>query len=145
MPVGQTTSPSSEDTKVPNGMHQAKANAITIFITFSLLFLRYWSFEATGAWNPPAVTIAVLFVISLFVQVGALVRGLRVEDNEIAVYRETIYIFRIAVYILLGTIPVSAVGFSNYFHYYSFNVSLEDLLHPERRPPANPEACPKPG
>jgi hypothetical protein len=133
MPIPPTPPMPAKPPEVPNGMHQAKATAITIFITFSLLFLRYWTFENTGDWNPPSITIETLFIISLGFQVYALVRGLRIEDNDVATYQRTIRIFKIGVYVLLLSVPIALIGFLSRSPYFSFSVSLFNVFHGNAR------------
>ena len=40
----------TERRPLPNGYRQGIITAITVLLGFSLLFLRFWSFEAPGRW-----------------------------------------------------------------------------------------------
>jgi hypothetical protein len=57
---------------------------------FSLYFLRFWNFEAPGAWTAEALIAAALMVLSVILQVVALWRSLQLEDDFAPVYRVTL-------------------------------------------------------
>jgi len=62
----------------------------TLFLAFSLAFLRYWGFEAPGAWHWYSVIPIGLMAVSVLLQLVALFRALRLEDVQPAVYRVTV-------------------------------------------------------
>src|SRR5260370_25495807 len=57
---------------LPAGYRQGIISAITVLLGFSLLFLRYWSFEASGEWTVVSFVAAVLLHVSLLPRIFAL-------------------------------------------------------------------------
>jgi hypothetical protein len=93
---------------LPIGYRQGVITAITVMLGFSLYFLRFWNFEAPGAWSPLAITAAVLIVISVALQLVALWRSLQIEDDREPVYRRTLQWFLAGVIAsVLGVIAAS--------------------------------------
>jgi hypothetical protein len=70
-------------------------------------------------------------VISLIIQISALLRGLRIEDDAPPVYRRTILIFTWGVFVLLVAIPVEVIGMLDIHPYFSNKVSIWSLVHGE--------------
>ena len=64
--------------------------AITVLLGFSLTFLRFWSFEAPGKWTPRSVVSTGILVVAVGLQIYALFRSLRLEDDEASEYRKTV-------------------------------------------------------
>jgi 4-amino-4-deoxy-L-arabinose transferase-like glycosyltransferase len=91
---------------VPQGYRQGFITAITVMIGFSLAFIRFWSFEASGAWTKQAVIATAGLTVALVLQIVALVRSLRIEDDEVSEYRITVRWF-VASVVTLG---VALVG-----------------------------------
>ena len=97
--------PAAEQTPsaLPAGYRQGIITAITVLLGFSLTFFRFWSFEAPGQWTARSVvsTLAVLVAVSL--QLVALFRSLRLEDENAVEYRKTVVWFiASAVALVLG-------------------------------------------
>jgi hypothetical protein len=78
---------------LPQGYRQGIITAITVMLGFSLYFLRFWNFEAPGAWTAAALTAAVLMVLSVLLQLVALWRSLQPEDDDEPLYRRTLQWF----------------------------------------------------
>ncbi len=76
---------------------------------FSLLFLRYWSFEAPGEWSPAAVTSTVLLAIAILLELVALWRSLQLEDDEPSEYRKTLRWFLASTVLLLISVFFAAL------------------------------------
>ncbi|MEJ8845284.1 hypothetical protein [Variovorax rhizosphaerae] len=59
---------------VPAGCRQGIVTAVTIFIGFSLAFLRFWTFEAPGDWTPRSVLAAVILGVPIAMEIHVLFR-----------------------------------------------------------------------
>jgi hypothetical protein len=96
---------------IPNGYRQGLVTAVTIFLAFTLAFLRFWGFEAPGDWWWGSIIVAALMVISLALQIYALWRALRVEDDKPEVYRVTVGWFMGAITSLVFSFVMSMFVF----------------------------------
>lgn len=94
---------------LPVGYRQGVISAITVLLGFSLLFLRYWSFEAPGEWSPAAVVSTVLLAIAILLELIALWRSLQLEDDEASEYRKTLRWFLASIVVLLISIFFAAL------------------------------------
>lgn len=86
---------------VPSGYHEGLILAITVLLAFTLAFLRYWTFDAPGDWTWLSVTSLSALVLSVLLQLVALFRALRVQDEQTAVYGVTVRWFAVAVILLV--------------------------------------------
>lgn len=80
---------SSQVPVVPVGYRQGFITAISVLLAFTLAFWRYWSFESPGPWNPLSLAVEVSLGVAAGLQVVALFRSLRVEDDHVPEYRRT--------------------------------------------------------
>ncbi|SFK33229.1 hypothetical protein [Methylocapsa palsarum] len=103
------TDPASAPRPLPNGYRQSIGNAITIFLGFSLTFLRGWVFEAPGDWTPRSVAAALVLTIPIFMEIHALFRSLRLADDDAAEYVKTVRWFIASVIAMVFAILLSAV------------------------------------
>jgi hypothetical protein len=88
---------------VPAGYRQGIITAITVLLGFSLAFWRFWGFESTGHWTARALVAAAALVAAVCLQIVALFRSLRVEDDEVPEYRKTVrWFLASAVALLIG-------------------------------------------
>src|SRR4029453_6868224 len=78
---------------LPNGYRQGVITAITVMLGFSLYFLRFWNFEAPGAWTVLSAAAALLMLLSVVLQLIALWRSLQVADDSEPVYQRTLQWF----------------------------------------------------
>jgi len=101
---------------MPAGYRQGVITAITVFIGFSLAFLRYWAFEAPGDWTLRSLVALVLMLIPIFAQIHALYRALLIEDDNQASYRVTIKWFLWSVVGMLFAVCAAAVVVSGATH-----------------------------
>ncbi|HXE29467.1 MAG TPA: hypothetical protein VN656_13195 [Stellaceae bacterium] len=85
---------------LPQGYRQGIITAITVLLGFSLLFLRFWSFDAPGDWTPTSIVAALLLGISLVSQFIALWRALQVADDDEREYGKTLRWFLFSVLLL---------------------------------------------
>ncbi|MGH8118559.1 MAG: hypothetical protein ACREP0_08245 [Rhodanobacteraceae bacterium] len=93
---------------VPWGYRPGIITAITVFLAFSLAFLRYWGFEAPGRWHLYSVFSICVLAVSVVLQIVALFRALRLEDIQPAVYRVTVRWFAVAVVVMVIGVLLAA-------------------------------------
>ena len=67
---------------IPAGYRQGVISAITVLIGFSLVFMRYWSFEAQGEPTRPAIVAGLGLLLAILLEFYALWRALQVEDDH---------------------------------------------------------------
>ncbi|AQV99024.1 hypothetical protein BJN34_34665 [Cupriavidus necator] len=88
---------------VPNGYRQGIITAITVLLGFSLAFWRFWGFESPGHWNLRALFAAVSLLAAVSLQIVALFRALRIEDDAVDEYRRTVrWFIASAIALLIG-------------------------------------------
>jgi hypothetical protein len=97
---------------LPAGYRQGVITAITVFIGFSLSFLRYWAFEAPGEWTVRSLGALLIMLVPICTQIYALYRALLVEDDDESTYRTTIKWFVWSVFGMLLAICIAAVVLS---------------------------------
>lgn len=105
-----------EQQPLPNGYRTGIITAITVLLGFSLLFLRFWSFEAPGRWNWLAVLAAALLGVSIALQFVALWRALQIADDTVKEYTKTLRWFlsaAIALFVSLTLAELAYIGFWN--------------------------------
>ena len=95
--------PDASKPGLPQGYRQGLVTAITVFLGFSLSFLRFWSFEAPGQWTRIGVVPAGIVAAGIVVQLVALWRSLALFDDEPTHYAVTVRCF-------FGGIVVVVVG-----------------------------------
>ena len=104
------TAPQRPHAQLPQGYRQGIITAITVLLGFSLAFLRFWGFEAPGAWTFRSIIAAGTLVIAVLLQIVALVRSLRLEDDDPAEYRKTVMWFTTSSVILLASLLIATVA-----------------------------------
>lgn len=88
---------------VPAGFRQGIITAITVLLGFSLAFWRFWGFESPGHWNARALLAALSLLGAVILQIVALFRALRIEDDAVTEYRQTVrWFIASAVALLVG-------------------------------------------
>jgi hypothetical protein len=99
---------------VPAGYRQGVITAITVLLGFTLAFWRFWGLESPGSWTLRSLLAAVALVVAVSLQIVALFRSLRVEDDEVGEYRKTVRWFlasAVALLVgLLGAMLEAAIG-----------------------------------
>lgn len=96
-------------TPLPAGYRQGVISAITVLLGFSLLFMRYWSFEAPGEWSRGAIIDTFLLAIAILLELIALWRSLQPEDDEPSEYRKTLRWFLASIVVLMISIFFAAL------------------------------------
>lgn len=97
---------------LPPGYRQGLITAITVLLGFTLAFLRFWGFEAGGSWTYRSFIAATGLTLALLLQIVALFRSLRVEDEDLPVYRATVRVFVASVVVLVASLVIAAVLYS---------------------------------
>jgi len=78
---------------LPEGYRAALVTAITVFLGFSLYFLRYWGLENPDKWTVKGAIAAGVVVLGIAVQLVALFRSLDIRDNDRKRYSATVNFF----------------------------------------------------
>jgi hypothetical protein len=104
--------PPKQRCPLPNGYRQGIVSAITIFIGFSLTFLRFWVFEAPGEWTPRSLLASGVIAVPILLEIYVLFRSLRVEDDDELEYAKTIRWFVASVFTMLIAVIFAAVVLS---------------------------------
>ena len=108
-------SPQRLRTPLPAGYRQGIITAITVFIGFSLAFLRFWAFEAPGDWTPRSIGALVILLIPICAQINALYRALLPEDDDAVTYGVTVKWFIWSVCGMLLAVCLAAMVLSGVF------------------------------
>ena len=99
-----------EDTNtVPVGYRQGLVTAIALFLSLSIAFLRFWSFEAPGSWTPASTGAAILTGAGIVLLLIALFRALDVRDEILSRYRVTVRIFFAGIVIVIIGATISSI------------------------------------
>ena len=104
--------PPREHRPLPQGYRQGIITAITILLGFSLAFFRFWGFEASGEWAPRSIIAASMLVVAILLQIVALVRSLRLEDDDPNEYRKTVRWFTTSAVVLLIGLLIATIVFA---------------------------------
>ena len=100
------------DRPLPEGYRQGIITAISVLLGFSLALFRFWGFEAPGEWTSRSIVAAGTIVFAVLLQIIALVRSLRLEDDDPAEYRKTVVWFATSAVALLIGLLVATVVFA---------------------------------
>jgi 4-amino-4-deoxy-L-arabinose transferase-like glycosyltransferase len=101
--AGIAVSPEPRVRAIPAGYRQGLITAITVLLGFSLAFVRFWGFESPGHWTWRSLVIAVIAATAVVLQLVALIRALRPQDDDEREYRTTVRWFvASAVALVLG-------------------------------------------
>ena len=101
-----------QHTSLPEGYRQGIITAITVFLGFSLAFFKFWTFEAPGEWTGRSVAATVTIAVAVGLQIVALFRSLRLEDDSETEYRKTVRWFIASAVVLLVGLLVTVVVFA---------------------------------
>jgi len=96
---------------IPLGYRQGIITAITVLFGFSLSFIRFWGFEAPGQWTLKSALSTGTLSLAIILQIFALFRSLRVEDDELAEYRQTVKWFITSAIVLSLGLLLAVVEF----------------------------------
>ena len=98
---------------LPQGYRPGVITAITVFIGFSLAFLRFWAFEAPGDWTPYSIAALVIMLLPICGQIYALYRALLVADDDERTYAVTIKWFVWSIVGMMIAVCLAAVVLSH--------------------------------
>jgi len=109
--MDETSPPAVEPQQptVPLGYRQGLITAITVLLGFSLTFLRYWSLEAPGEWTALSIVATVALCTAVLLQIVALARSLRLEDDRVREYRRTVLCFTSSTAVLMLGLLLAAI------------------------------------
>jgi heme A synthase len=94
---------------LPAGYRQGIISAITVLLGFSLLFLRYWNFEAEGEWTLASLVATILLALAIVLELVALWRSLQPRDDDEAEYQITLRWFLASIVILLVSLLLAGL------------------------------------
>ncbi|HEY7039922.1 MAG TPA: hypothetical protein VID28_13765 [Methylomirabilota bacterium] len=88
--------------------------AITVLLGFSLAFLRFWGLEASGQWTARSVLSTATLVVAVVLQIVALFRSLRIEDDDEREYRKTVRWFVASAAVMLLALLLAMTESASY-------------------------------
>ena len=94
---------------LPQGYRQGIIGSATVLLGFSLAIFRYWSFEAPGEWTARSIVAAATMVLAVVLQIVALGRSLRLEDDDPSEYRKTVVCLTSSVVVMLVGLLLATV------------------------------------
>ena len=97
---------------LPVGYRQGIITAITVLLGFSLALFQFWGFEASGHWSWPSIFAAGAMLLAVLMQIVALVRSLRLEDDDPREYRTTVSWFAASAIVMLIGMLFATIVFS---------------------------------
>ena len=101
----------TDKSTLPAGYRQGFVTAISVFLTASLLYFRWVTFEpASGPWSRAGAVCAVLAGLSICFQLLALWRGLQPEDDQVSIYKVTLRWFGAGVVLLVVSFVVNVLA-----------------------------------
>ena len=74
--------PRTSNAPLPPGYRQGVISAITVVISFSLLFMRYWGFEASGRVTRASAVAGLLLLAAILLEFYTLWRSLQLADDS---------------------------------------------------------------
>jgi len=102
--------PRKPHSALPAGYRQAVVSAITVVIGFSLLFMRYWGFEATGRVTRLSVVAGLVLLVAILFEFYALWRSLQFTDDDETEYWMTLRWFMASVAVLFVSITLASLA-----------------------------------
>jgi hypothetical protein len=94
--------------RTPDGYRQSVTTAITVFLGFSLTFLRtFWGIKARGGWSLMEVASESIIAAGVILQVVTLFRALKISDDRAEHYRTTMKFFRAGVIVVIAGVLLS--------------------------------------
>jgi len=96
-------------TGLPQGYRQGLVTAITVFLGFSLSFVRFWNFEHPGDWTWTGALPALAVAGGIAVQLVALYRSLNLLDEEPTRYTATVRCFFVGIVIVAAGVVFASI------------------------------------
>jgi len=94
---------------LPQGYRQGLVTAITVFLGFSLSFIRFWNLEHPGHWTWTGAIAAFVVAAGIVVQLIALYRSLDLLDDEPTRYATTVRYFFVGIVVVVVGVVVATV------------------------------------
>jgi len=94
---------------LPQGYRQGLVTAITVFLGFSLSFVRFWNFEHQGEWAWSGVIPACIIAAGIVVQLFALYRSLGLLDDEPTRYAATVRYFFVGIVVVVVGVVIATI------------------------------------
>ena len=94
---------------LPEGYHAGLLTAVTVFLGFSLSFLRFWGIESPGQWSRGGKIAAWIVGFGILFQLCALFRALSLLDEQPRHYENTVRCFFLGVFTVAVGVVVSIV------------------------------------
>lgn len=107
--MSQETGTRAPKPGLPQGYRQGLVTAITVFLGFSLSFIRFWSFEAPGDWTWSGIVSASIVATGIIVQLAALFRSLALCDDEPAHFVITVRYFFGGVVVVVAGVFIAVI------------------------------------
>ncbi|HEY4229153.1 MAG TPA: hypothetical protein VGO79_03215 [Thermoanaerobaculia bacterium] len=99
--MDQDSSHKPRPAPLPQGYRQGIIGSATVLLGFSLALFRFWSFEAPGEWTLRSILAAATMVLAVAMQIVALGRSLRLQDDDPSEYRQTVFWLTSSVVVML--------------------------------------------
>ena len=97
---------------LPAGYRRGIIAAITVVLSFSLLFER-WNLQLAGAWTLSSALAAILMALAIVLELVTLWRALQLKDDDETEYGKTLRWFLWSGAVLLTSFAVSAWSISH--------------------------------
>src|SRR5262245_15247546 len=94
---------------LPHGYREGLVTAITVFLGFSLSFVRFWNFEHAGEWTWGGVIPACIVAAGIVVQLVALYRSLELLDDEPTRYAATVRYFFVGIVVVVVGVVIATI------------------------------------
>ena len=94
---------------LPQGYREGLVTAITVFLGFSLSFVRFWNFEHAGVWTWSGVVSACIIAAGILVQLVALHRSLELVDDEPRHYAATVRRFFTGIVVVVVGVVIATI------------------------------------
>ena len=101
---------------LPVGYRAGIISAITVMLGFSMLFVRYWNFEAEGEWAAASVLAALLLALAVILEFITLWRSQQTRDDDEPVYAITLRWFLASFVVLSLSVLIAALAASHAFN-----------------------------
>lgn len=96
---------------LPQGYREGLVTAITVFLGFSLSFIRFWSLEMSGEWSWQGILSTCILGAGIGLQLVALFRSLQIRDDEEDRYKVTVrYFFWGILIVVMGVVAAIVVA-----------------------------------
>lgn len=104
--------PAADAASLPQGYRQGIITAITVMLGFTLGFFRFWGFEAQGQWTRRSFIAAGGLTLALLLEIVALFRSLRLKDDNVVEYGNTVRWFVASAAVLVVTLFAAAMEYA---------------------------------